>query len=194
MSTAGKVLVVLVLLVLPIWIILVASVANLNTEWTMALKKLEGNIKTLEKQVADNEAMSHGLKDQIALAQSTAETNHVVIRSKLAEIERARAETTQIKTAVDVQLDTLKAALASAESTREHRKTEAQEEEKAKGAALADVERLKGETNQLMDQLSKLREEFKSTLDANRKLVERLLRGGSTPPARSASLLSPVTR
>ena len=40
------------------------------------------------------------------------------------------------------------------------------------------VEQLKGENSQLLAQLTGLRDKFRATFQANKELVERLLRGG----------------
>src|SRR4051794_19667549 len=111
MSTAGKVLVVLVLLVVPVWIVLVSAVARLNTVWTKELQKQEKLVDQLEQDVAANTKKIAELKDQISVEQFETGEHANVLRSKLTDVERGKAETLQIQTAVKVQLDTLKAAV-----------------------------------------------------------------------------------
>jgi chromosome segregation ATPase len=189
MSTAGKVLVVLILLVVPIWILLASTVAQLNTEWTQALAKRDQEITKLEKDVQDNERAILDLRDQIALEQGAMESEQAVVRSKLAEVERGKAEMIQIQTGVANQLETLQTSLKTAESAKELRNAEFKAEGAAKAAAEAVVERLKGENSQLMDQLTALRTEFKRIVDSNKKIVESLRKSSvAKPPARRTSL------
>lgn len=81
MSTAGKVLVVLVLLLLPVWIILVSAVATLNMEWTQALAKQTQQIETLEADVAKNQRAIADFQDKITLEQLASEEEQTVLRS-----------------------------------------------------------------------------------------------------------------
>src|SRR4051794_848243 len=114
MSTAGKVLVVLVLLLLPVWIILVSTVATLNMEWTQALAKQKQQIATLESDVAKNQRAIADLQDKITLEQLATEEQQTVLRAKLADVERAKAEAIELLTGVKVQLATLNEAVAKA--------------------------------------------------------------------------------
>ena len=61
-----------------------------------------------------------------------------------------------------------------AEATRDLRAAEKAAEIQAKADAEAEVEKLKQEHAALVEQLGKLRDDFKSTVDANRKAVARL--------------------
>ena len=92
MSTAGKVLTVLVLLVVPIWILLVAAVADLNTNGTQAVKTLQDQVSDLKAKVIDTQKNIASLQDQIALEQMAMDKDRTVIRTQLAEVERARRD------------------------------------------------------------------------------------------------------
>ena len=114
MSTAGKVLTVLILMVVPIWILLVAAVADLNTNGTQAVKRLQEQVARLETQVVANEKQILDLRDQIAFEQTAMDRDRTVIRTQLAEVERARSATIEIKRDVQLQLETIAAALKNA--------------------------------------------------------------------------------
>jgi len=189
MSTAGKVLVVLVLLVVPVWIVLVSAVARLNTVWTQELKKQEDLFDKLEKEVAANEVAIKDLKDQITLEQNETGEHLTVLRAKLTDVERGRAEAIQVQTAVNVQLDTLNAAVAKAQSARDQRKEEKQKEIQATADAEKVVNDLKAENAELMNQLSQLRDEFRFLLESNKKIVDRLNKSGTRRTARPASFV-----
>jgi chromosome segregation ATPase len=188
MSTAGKVLTVLVLLLAPIWMFLMATVAQLNTNWTEAIDARDKDIAKLEEQVKTNEREIQALKDQVASQQDTTERTSAVLRSQVAEVERQRAEAIEIQTRVASQVETINAALKNAEAARELRKTELANEQTAKKQFEDEVEKLKGENTALLDELTNLRNDFKETLESNRALKERLIKGGQTPkPVRRSS-------
>jgi hypothetical protein len=72
MSTAGKVLVALVLLVAPILVILSSAVAELNKSGTRAVESLKAQVGELKGDVAKNERDIVALKDEITLEQKAA--------------------------------------------------------------------------------------------------------------------------
>ena len=182
MSTAGKVLTVLILMVVPIWIFLVAAVADLNTNGTQAVKRLQEQVARLETQVVANEKKILDLQDQIAFEQTAMDRDRTVIRTQLAAVERARSATIEIKRDLQLQLETIAAALKNAEVARDHRIAEQTAEIQAKADAEKNVDQLQGENSELMTQLQRLRGEFKTTLEDNRKMVDRLLRQSASRP------------
>lgn len=187
MSTPGKVLVVLVLLIVPIWIVLAASVARLNAEWTLAVRTLKDDIAKLEASVADNARQVQSLTDDVALAQEASEAEQIVTKAKIAEVERGRAEMIQVQTAVANQLDTLRSAVQTAEIAKTQREQEKMAVQSEKAATEAAVKKLMDENSQLMSHLANLRKEFKETFEANKRLVEQLLRKAGRSPAQRTS-------
>ncbi|AGA31273.1 hypothetical protein [Singulisphaera acidiphila] len=189
MSTAGKVLVVLVLLLLPVWIILVSAVATLNMEWTQALAKQTQQIETLEADVAKNQRAIADFQDKITLEQLASEEEQTVLRSKLADVERAKAEVIEVQTSVQVQLATLQQAVAKAQVARVDRDKEQQNETAGLAAARASVDELKAANSALLNELTQLREEFKSLLESNKTVVERIIKGKTRQVVRPASFV-----
>ncbi len=182
MSTAGKVLTVLVLLVVPIWILLVAAVADLNTNGTQAVKTLQDQVSDLKAKVIDTQKNIASLQDQIALEQMAMDKDRTVIRTQLAEVERARAATLEITKDVLLQKEMIDAAVKTAEAARDRRNAELEAEQQAKATVENDVARLQGENSELMSHLKRLRDEFKATLEENRKMVDRLQKRSSSRP------------
>ncbi len=88
----------------------------------------------------------------------------------------------EIKRDVQLQLETIAAALKDAEVARDHRIAEKTAEIQAKADAEKSVDKLQGENSELMTQLQRLRGEFKATLEDNRKMVDRLLRQSASRP------------
>jgi len=189
MSTAGKVLVVLVLLLLPVWIILVSTVATLNMEWTQALAKQTTQVATLEGDVAKNTQAIADLQAKISLEQVTSEAEQTVLRARVADVERAKAEAIEIQTGVKVQLAMLQNAVAKAQVARKDRDQEQQNETAGLAAARMTVDELKAANSELLNELTQLRDEFKSLLESNKTVVERVLKSTTRRTGRPSSLV-----
>jgi chromosome segregation ATPase len=174
MSTAGKILVVLVLLLAPVWLVLVSGVAELNRSGGEQVAKLKAQVAKLEQEIAATQRGIAEVKGQIALEQAAMAEGLVRIRAQEADLRRARSETLEIASRVKYQLESMQEAARRAEATRDLRTVEKKQETDLKARAEAEVERLKQEHASLVDQLEKLRNQFKSTVDENRKLVDRL--------------------
>jgi chromosome segregation ATPase len=174
MSTAGKVLIVLILLVLPIWIIMFSAVAELNKNGTQAVQALKERIVKLEEDIARNEHEIVALKDEIGLEQTAMGTQIAFLRSRQADAEKARSEMTEMQKRVKYQLAGLEAALKNAQTTREFRDAEKKTVTKQIADAEDEVKKLQEEHADLTAQLERLRSEFKETLESNRELADRL--------------------
>lgn len=181
MSTAGKVLVVIVLIMVPIWMVLFSGVTELNKSGTQAVEKLRDQVVKLEEDVARTEREVKALKDQIDLEQTTRGHETAVLRARQSDAEKARAELIEMQTRVKNQVADIEAALKNAQASREMREAEKKAEIKAKADAETDVKRLMAEHAELTDQLEKLRADFKETLESNRELAARLSRAGKKP-------------
>ena len=174
MSTAGKVLVVLVLLVAPVWIVMVSTVAQLNKNAGEQLESLKKQVATLESDVSTMTRNVVNLKDQIAHEQEAMNQQLAVTRAHQADLQKARSEWIEIASRDKYQVAAMQEAAKRAEATRDLRAAEKVQETEAKQAVEAEVEKLQQEHAELTEQLDKLRGEFKATVDENRKLMARL--------------------
>src|SRR5262249_13164823 len=104
MSTPGKVLVVLVLLLNPVWVILVSAVAQLYKNAGAQVKSLKDEVASLEKSVADTKQQIVGLKDDIEREQLAMATELAAIRGHQADLQRTRTEIFEIRSRVQFQL------------------------------------------------------------------------------------------
>jgi chromosome segregation ATPase len=174
MPTAGKVLVVLVLLVVPVWIVLVSGVAELNKSGGEQVATLKSRVDQLDAELSKTEKALVDMKDEIALHQRAMAEQLAVIRSRQADLQKARSETMEIASRAKLQVDSMQEAAKRAEATRDLRKSEVAHEKEAMAATEAEVEKLKQDHAELVDQLDKLRNQFKTTVDSNRQMVGRL--------------------
>ncbi len=187
MSTAGKVLVVLVLLMVPVWVLLASAVAQLNSAWGQSLAQQRDQVAKLEQDVLKNERAIQELTDKISLGQDERANNETVLLSRIFDVERSKAEVVKIQAAIKVQLDTLALAVKNAELARDQRLAEKENETKGKANAEQLVTEVSGQNAELMDQLTQLRNDFKSILESNKAMVDRMLKTRTTRTARPAS-------
>jgi chromosome segregation ATPase len=173
MSTAGKVLVVLVMLSALSWLVLASGAARLNTNWNEQLQKLAND---LEKAKAGLEETKHeiaGLHDQTSSAQEDFDRQVAVLRSRQTDLERDRSQIVEGLTRAQYQLATVEETIKGARTALEHRTEEHQAEEKAMTDLRSEVQGLKAENSQLMNRLQTLRDQFQSTYHTNLEMVRQ---------------------
>jgi len=186
MSTPGKVLVVLVTLTSLIWVVMVAAVADINTTGSEKFAKLTADVEKLQTGVVDAQRQLEALKDQISQTQVEMDLDVTTVRARQAALEKVRSDTLEMASRVKLQLAGYEASVQTAETARDQREAEKKAEVEAKAKAEAEVKELASEHSRLTEQLTKLTEEFRSTLESNKKLIDQLLRSGGRQ-ARSAS-------
>ncbi len=171
MSTAGKVLVVLVTLTTLVWIILAAGVAQLNTNGNKALHDLREQVAKAEVELATVKHDVVVIRDETASVQEKFDRDLTVLRSRLVDVEKARSQILEGLNRIQYQVNTVAETITSAQANLEYRNLEKQAEEKALAGARSEVESLMAGSNQLMDQLKTLRETFQSRYKANVEMV-----------------------
>jgi cell division protein FtsB len=174
MPTPGKVLVVLVLLVLPVWIVLVSTVAQLNKNAGEQVAKLQKSVENLENEFSTLKKNITGLKDQISLEQDAMTQHLTLLRTQQADLQKMRSQWIENAGRASYEVGGMRETAKRAEGDRDLRSTERMQEIAAMQAAEAQVEQLKQEHARLSEQLEKLQGDFKATVEGNRKLLERL--------------------
>lgn len=167
MSTAGKVLSVLVLLATIGWIFLGAGVAQLNRNGNAALAKLQADLKNAEEGLHAAEVALVKLKDDTSQFQENMDTQLAVLRSKTTQVEAAGSRLKGILADMQGQLETVEATVAQAGHDLEIRKQEREAETQLLAAARAEVLRLRGVDAEKTERLATLRDEFKRTYEEN---------------------------
>jgi hypothetical protein len=174
MSTPGKVLVVLTLLVVPAWIVMLSAVAQLNKNAGQQVEDLKKQVQNLENDVVATRKAVVRLKDDISLEQEAMTNQLAVLRSHVADLHKARSEWIEIATRGGFDVASMQEAAKRATTTRDLRVAEKMQEDTALHAAEAEVQKLMQEHAQLSQQLDSLRGNFKAALTTNRKLLDQL--------------------
>lgn len=176
MSTAGKVLVVLIMLVTVVWMILTSGVAQLNRNGNKALKDLTEKVAKLEEDLKSVKVDIVKIKDETTLTQEKIDRDTTVIRSRQTDVQKANSAIKDVLSTVQYQLATLSDTVKNAEQSRDQRAVEKQAEEKALADARGEVVRLQGQNQVLMDRLTSLRQQFQDTLKKNTEMLSSAVR------------------
>jgi DNA repair exonuclease SbcCD ATPase subunit len=187
MSIAGKVLAVLVVLMAVVWVMLTAAVTQLNRNGTKAVEDLKGQIAKLEADVTAARRSLQVTKDEWTQDQVATRDSLAVLQARQSDVEKARTVLQEISTRVTLQLADAEVMVKSAAENRDQRVADKKAETEALAKGKADVEQLKAERTDLVNRLNELRTKFKTTLDENRSLTQRLQKKTGVPASRPAA-------
>jgi len=167
MSTAGKVLSVLVMLILVVWIVMAAGVARLNTNGNKALHDLIVEVDKLRADVDQTQVDIAGLRDQTSTIQEKVDHDLTVLRDRQFELERSHSQIDESLKRYTYQLGTVEDSVKSAQALLQHRIGERDAEQKSVADTRSEVKTLMADSSQLMNRLDTLRKTFQKTYQAN---------------------------
>jgi chromosome segregation ATPase len=167
MSTAGKVLAVVVLLASLVWIVLAAGVSQLNTNGNKKLHDLAEQIAKLEVDFRQAQDDIVGLRDQTSSMQENVDRQVVVLRSRQSDLEKARSQIRESLSRNEYQLEIVQDTIKKAKLALQNRVNEQQSDDEALAKAKSEVKDLMAETGELGNQLGALRKEFQTKYHAN---------------------------
>ena len=184
MSTAGKVLVALILLASLAWIALASGVDQLNRNGNQALAKAAADLAKVKEDLAQSQADMTRLKDQTTVVQEAGDQRLAVLSSRKLDVDRSSTSLKDFLNKLQHQLETLEATINEAEQSRQQRLTERDNEIKAKADAEAEVESLMAKNTELTNRLNALRKEFKDVFSSNVDMVASSSPKSDTTPNR----------
>jgi chromosome segregation ATPase len=167
MSTAGKVLIVLVLLTSLVWLVLASGVAQLNTNGNTRLHELTVQIDKLQTDFKQSQDEIVAVRDQTSSIQENVDRQITVLRARQSDLEKARSKIIEYMTRVQYQLATEKETIEKAKTALQDRIEEQASEQQALVQAKSEVEDLKAKNGELLSQLSTLRQNFETVYRSN---------------------------
>lgn len=185
MSTAGKVLTVLILLAMVGWIVMLSAVTQLNVNWQTKIATAETSLTQAQDQIAKSKAATLDLTMRTKAEQTNRARDLREIQGRIAAAEGRLSLKTEDLTRLQFQVTDYQAAVERAKvnsATRLAEKTKALEGLAAKRVEIAQKQ---DENAKLRDQLSKLQTDFQRLLSSNAKQVRSS--SGDRPAARPAS-------
>jgi chromosome segregation ATPase len=176
MSTAGKVLVVIVTLVSVVWVLLIAMVADLNRNWGAELQNQKEAHAKAEKDHAAVVAGFAKLKSDVDQEQFQTNKDVTALHAQVSGEERALTTVQEALARVTLQVASVEAQAKTAEAEKAQRQKEL-DDTKTKLAELRQtVQTLKADYEAGLAELDQLRGEFKTLLAENHRLVEQISR------------------
>ena len=167
MSTAGKVLVVLVMLASLVWIVLSAGVSQLNTNGNKRLHDLAEQVIKLQDDVTQAQDDFVALRSQTATVQEDLDRQLTVLRSRQSDLEKARSHIRENLSRNEYQVELVTQTIDRAKTALQHRNEEEQADQEALAKARAEVKDLMAKTGELTNQLGALRKEFQTKYHSN---------------------------
>lgn len=174
MSTLGKVLAGLVLVMILVWIVLIAVNAEKNWNWQTAINKLQKQVVQLETEVQAEEDSIVKTRDAITQVQFALGQELAVGRAKRAAAEEARSAALADLLRLKNLQATSEATQKSAEADRDLRVSELNAETEDLAKKRDEVAKLQAVNKEQMDRLDALRKDFVRLQAANRAKVAQL--------------------
>jgi hypothetical protein len=176
MSTAGKVLVALILLAALVLVLLTAGVAQLNRSAHQVRIALAEKVAKLEEDLKNTQDEIVQVKDQTFLVQEHMDRELGVINAHQSDVQRLASEVIDNLLHARYELATVQEILQNAEKDRTERAAEAVADQKALDAAKAEFQSLKEVDGQLRERLASLRAEFKKTHNSSAEILRRIVK------------------
>jgi chromosome segregation ATPase len=179
MSTAGKVLIILFVVVTLLWMVLASGVAQLNTNYNTKLHELAQQLEKLQvdlKQTRDDIVAQRNATSKL---QEDSDRYSTLLEESAVDIEKARSQINETLSHLRYDVATVEETIKGAQVALEHRNTEFQDETKALAKLRSETDDLIGETNQLRDRLAALRKDYQNTYHANLELLAKAVRSES---------------
>jgi chromosome segregation ATPase len=167
MSTAGKVLAVLLMLMSLVWMILSAGVSQLNTNGNKKLHDLAEQVEKLQDDVEKAHDDVVALKSSAATIQEQLDHEIAMLYARQSDHEKDRSQIRESLARWQYQLATVQETIDRAKSALQHRTEEQQTGEQVLAKSKSDVKELMDRSGELMSQLDGLRKEFQATYHAN---------------------------
>ncbi len=167
MSTAGKVLSVVVMLMSLVWMILSAGVSQLNTNGNKKLHDLAEQVEKLQDDVEKAEDDIVAVKSSASSIQENLDHEVTVLHARQSDLEKDRSQIRESLARWQYELATVQETIDRAKTALQHRIEEHQTGEQVLAKSKSDVKELMDRTGELMTQLIALRKEFQSTYHAN---------------------------
>jgi chromosome segregation ATPase len=176
MSTAGKVLTVLVLVASLVWVILAAGVDQLDRNANKALVDLRAKIDQLQDDVKKTQVQIFETKDQTSVLQEETDRNLAVFFTRQNDVQRNASTVRDLLARVQYELATVQHTVQSAEKAKTDRATEEVQEKSDLDSLIAEVGALKAKDVELRARLQSLRDEFKKTYAFNQSKLPKAVK------------------
>jgi len=173
MSTAGKVLVVFIVLASLVWLLLMGGVAQLNRNGNAALQKLTQDVEKMQADLEQTQRDIAIVRDQTTSTREELDRQVTTLRAEQSELEKARSQIVESLTRVQYQLAIVNDTIKGAKIQVEHVNVEHQAEEKSTLELRGEVKLLKTRNEELIARLQTVRDQFQTTYHTNLEMISK---------------------
>lgn len=191
MSTAGKVLTVLVLLVMIGFVVMLSAVTQLNVNWQQRIAKQDKELEEATTRTVDATKAIIDLTESARAEQTNKDRDLREVEGRILIAERQQSSQREDLSRLQIQLADYLAAVGRAQTnntTREAEKAKAIDDLAKKRDEIAKSQAVNAD---LRDQLAKLQDEFKQLLADNKTLIDKAAQGRPAPRPASSGRPSP---
>lgn len=171
MSTAGKVLVVLIMLTAIGCLILAAGVAQLHFNANQRLQQLTADVEKTQQSLETTRREIASTRDQTTLVQEGIDREVTALRSRIADLERTRSQVSDTLARLQYDLSTVNGTIAAARESLQVRIGEFEAEQTAMADLRKHVQSLKASNEEMQGRLQDLRNRFTKSYHDNLKMI-----------------------
>lgn len=171
MSTAGKVLVVLVMLASVACLMLAGGIAQLNANANKRLQELSTQLAKAQEDIGAARREAMALRDETTETQEKIDREVTTLRARQSDLERTRTQILDHLARLRYDLGTVNATIDGARTSLQNRNAEFEADEKELADLRGRVQSLKANNTQLMGTLETLRTRFQDTYHKNVDMV-----------------------
>ncbi len=190
MSTAGKVLTVLILLAMVGWIVVMSAVTQLNVNWQTRILQQEKDADSAQERATKANASALDLTARTKAEQTARDRDLREIQGRTIAVEGRLSIKNEEASRVKFQLADYQAAVERAKLNQTTREAERVKVEQDLAAKKVEIAQRQEENAKLRDQLARLQTDFKRLLADNARRLSK--DGESRPASRPASERRPA--
>ncbi len=196
MSTAGKVLIILIVLFSIALVVLMAADAQLHNQRAIQLHDAIKRQKDAQKQVDQEKTKIDKAKFDTAREQEAATREMILLDQRLTSLERTLSSLREDVSRYQIDLKRLDTIISANSRSREFRVQELAAVNKSIEDSRKLVAQMKKFNGELRLEVERMRDEFQSTLAQNKELVQKLktFEGAPKPPVKPTSTALNVDR
>lgn len=173
MSTAGKVLTILILLVMVGWIVMLSAVTQLNINWQAKIARQDSDIKNSETKLAQA-TINYRNANQATLVEQAAQDRDLRdVRARIAALENRLSVKTEELSRTQIQVADYETAASRAVTHKGHREAELTKAQADLTGKRTEIAQRQEDNARLRDQLARLQDDFKRLLSSNMRQANR---------------------
>lgn len=174
MSTAGKVLVVSIMLASILCLVLAAGVVQINYAGNRLLDQIAKDLAKTQEDLEATRLETIQVRDKTILVQEKIDRDLTTLRAQQADLVRSRSQIVDMLERLKYDLDAENRKIELARAALQTRNNEFDADEKALDDLRKQVQGLKASTGQQTERLQSLRTEFQKNYRGSREMLGKI--------------------